>query len=257
MAAVRRSASTLGLLALAAVTVVLCVLALRPQSAPDSPAASGQGGPTAASPSSPGPASTPSSAASQGRTVAVYGDAISAGGGSIEDPQQLPDRSWVGYLSDQGLRYVGGEATTGETTARAASDPPEVDADLHVAFLGLSDAYAGRSIDQVIGSLKDLQTAVSPDSPGSFVVAALGPARGLSPATLGSWNSALRQAATDNGWQFVDPWSTLRTDDFGWTETRFSYNATTPSVEGAKVLGANLARALAAAPSPTATTATS
>lgn len=256
MAAVRRSASTIGLLALAAVTVVLCVIALRPTSPPQ-PAAGAERPASPADASATGPATPgtgPSGTATgQARTVAVYGDAVTAGGGSIDDPQQLPERSWLSYLGDTGLRYVGGSAGSGQTAEQAAADPPQVDADLHVAFLGLRDAYAGRTIDDLVSSLKQLQTEVAPDAPQSFVVVALGPANGLSPQTLGSWNTALRSAASSNGWIFVDPWNTLRTDDFDWTEERYSYNGTTPSAAGAKLLAENFAKALASAPSPTAT----
>ncbi|YAL82294.1 SGNH/GDSL hydrolase family protein [Dermacoccaceae bacterium W4C1] len=179
-----------------------------------------------------------------GTAVAVYGDGVSAGSGTLNNPNRLSDRSWVKYVDDQGWRFLGGYAAPGTTTRTLVQDArPVQGATVSIAFVGMRDAYSGGTVEDSITQLAALQKKVG-GGQRAFVVVALGPASGLRPAALETWNEDLQKAAQSRGWIYVDPWQGLRDDDFGWTQQNLSHDATTPSAAGAELLAKNLVAAV-------------
>lgn len=242
MRSLRRALAPIGLAALVVAALVLCALALIPRTSPQSPGSSRS---PASSGASSGSASTSAGTAAPLR-LAVYGDQVTLGGaGTLRSAGSAP-RSWTDHLGS-GIRVVGGTALPQGTTEQVVQQARPVDADLHVAFLGISDAYAGSSPSGTVDGIGRLAQQIDPSPASSFVVVALGPGEGLSADALQEWNDALQRAARQHDWTYVDPWEGLRTDDFTWAGSSLGQDRTTPTEAGARRLGSALTTQLRSA----------
>ena len=138
------------------------------------------------------------------RSMVVVGDSITAGGESIRGPEVDGELSWIRSAVGPQLTFRGGWATGGATTAdmRAAAAP--MDADVLVLMGGTNDLVLGRPWEQTREDLLAVADTVGVDE---VLLSAVPPHDDLPEAAV-ELNRQLQGLADEQGWQFVDPWTT-------------------------------------------------
>jgi len=188
----------------------------------------------------PAPAQTvpPADPTAEPLTFAVVGDSISARTDRAGVDQSAT--SWTTYAADDELEYVeNGWAQNGARLLEMQANLSTVDADVLVILAGTNDLTstvppADRLL--VVGQLA-AQSGAS-----RIVVAAVPPSDGA-PAQSVEWNSALAGYASAMGWQFVDPWSTVREDDGSYI-SGYSGDGIHPTTVAARNAGTEMRAAL-------------
>lgn len=142
-------------------------------------------------------------------TVVVVGDSITEADSPDFDAGDIGQGSWAWWASGDGMDVVGGWAHAGATTADALAEVQPMSADVLVLMAGNND------IDWEVPTPKVLDHLVAiADRVGvpRVVLSAVAPEDGLGPE-VADLNEALTGLAAEQGWQFVDPMTTVRGPD--------------------------------------------
>lgn len=195
----------------------------------------GPSSPSTSEPSTPAPTPTPTA---EPLTFAVVGDSISARAGRTGIDQSAG--SWTSYAGAADLEYVdNGWAQNGATLFEMEANLSAVGADALVILAGTNDLTGGVPVADrlaIVGQLADQSGA------SRIVISAVPPFDGA-PAASTEWNAALAEYASARGWQFVDPWSTLRTPAGSYI-ARFTLDGVHPTVAAAQIVGTVIHAAL-------------
>lgn len=183
--------------------------------------------------------------AAENRTkVIVYGDSISVGDSPAFSSRQLGKRSWVNYLAENGVFFVGGYAQGGYTAGMILAQKQcqsGVSAPVAVAALGTNSVNTGEDFSTGLRDLERLKSECLPEvKAGSFIVTAVGPAAEIPQAKIDSWNTQLKAAAAERGWKYVDPYTGMRTAQNTW-EPGMSFDGLHPTEAAAKIYATNIA----------------
>ncbi len=159
----------------------------------------------------PRPARTPATPADAGTAVAAggtfvaVGDSITAGvpaEGTVAHPGPT---SW---LTDPWLvpgHLIGGWARSGAITADMRAAVVATPADLLVLLGGTNDLARGIPWEETAVNLRAIAATVGARA---VLLSATPPSTGT-PAARTAFNARLAQLATEQGWHYVDPWSTV------------------------------------------------
>lgn len=182
--------------------------------------------------------------------VIVYGDSITQGDSRAFAQQDLGNRSWVKYLSDKGVYFVGGFAQGGYTTGMLLERDQcqgGLTAGVVVAAFGTNSLLRGNSgsdgesFEQNLRNLEELKSRCAGGIPAqSFVVTGVGPSDRISPASVATWNSRLKAAAEERGWTYTDPFRGMSTAQNTWREG-LSFDGLHPTEAGARAYAENIA----------------
>lgn len=225
------------LCAVLAGTIVLGALAFFRMSAP--------------APSGAGASAGSLTAAPEARTTAlVYGDSISQGDSAAFSRQDLGNRAWPKYLSQNGVYFVGGYAQGGLTAGMLIDRDlcqEGTRASVVVAAFGTNSLLLGESFETNLKNLERLKAECGGTVPPSaFLVTAVGPMDRLPPARISDWNTRLAAAAAERGWAYVDPFQGLRTSENTWP-AGLSIDGLHPAEAAAEIYAANIAPNIIAA----------
>lgn len=159
---------------------------------------------TAAQP--PAPVALPAPTFDLPITFAAAGDSITSWNPAFAHD---PSRTWVSTANSGDLALVGGWAVPGAYTAAMAEGMAPVQADVLVVMAGTNDVYGATPVDQ---SLANVRTIVEKSKVSRVVISSTAPLNAF-PAEGAAWNDQLRALAHEEGWEFIDPWKVIRTDD--------------------------------------------
>jgi lysophospholipase L1-like esterase len=188
--------------------------------------------------STPAPA-TPVEPVAVPLTFAVVGDSISARTDRTGKVDQTTG-SWTSYATGDDLEFVGtGWAQNGATLAEMKSKVAPVGTDVLVILAGTNDLTSGVPLTErlaIVGQIAERSGA-------SRIVVSAVPPYNSQPVASTEWNTALADYAAAKHWQFVDPWSTLRTADGSYI-AGYTFDGVHPTVDAAEVVGAAIRTAL-------------
>lgn len=185
------------------------------------------------------------SIATEARTkVLVYGDSITQGDSPAFSRQDLGNRSWASYLSENGVYFVGGYARGGLTTGMLLDQnncQPGAQAPVLVAAFGTNSLLLGESFETNLQNLERLKAECGPAVQAkAFLVVAVGPMDRVPAAEVADWNSRLKAAAAQRGWSYADPFTGMRTPENTWPQG-LSIDGLHPTEAAAKTYAANIA----------------
>lgn len=153
---------------------------------------------------------------------AAFGDSITAVWMPTPDPSTYTGYSWIPHLDGSKFEHVGGYAHGGYTTAQVAANATAVECDLAVIMLGTNDVGPppwGTEWSIVRQGLIDI--VVKSTAPRALLCAAP-PRNDDAPAGTAEaqrtleHNERVRLLALDMGWEWVDPWFTVRAPSGQW-----------------------------------------
>jgi len=161
----------------------------------------------------PRPAATPvtpeepgtGTAVAAGGTFVAVGDSITAGVPAEGTVARPGPTSW---LADPWLvpgRLVGGWARSGAITADMRAAVVPAPADLLVLLGGTNDLARGIPWQETAVNLRGIAGTVG----ARTVLLSATPPSTATPAARTAFNARLAQLATEQGWHYVDPWSTV------------------------------------------------
>jgi len=198
--------------------------------APTSPVTTPAPSPTPApttTPSQPVPANIPVS-------VAIIGDSNS-NGNNVDRTLAAGVRDKTAYITQNNgyLTFAGGWANSGANAATIAANTPSVpNADVATFMVGTNDIPAGVNKANLS---RDLKTAVAKAGAKRTLILAVPPWNKLSTESA-YLNTVLKEIATENSWDFFDPWAEIRTADNKYTDAMYDNDVhTTPA--GYRVAG--------------------
>lgn len=177
-------------------------------------------------------------------TVEVYGDSITNGDSVNFQGADAGPTSWAHYVGDHGVRFVGGFAQGGRTSAGMSGEDRGIRASLVVYGLGTNDLRTGVPFEEFASNAREFADLQDPRE--MFVVVALGPMNDRPQDEVEEWNARLGELASEEGWTLVDPWEGIRGDDNAYVEG-FNQDAFHPNEEGAALYAQNMAEQLLAA----------
>ena len=197
-----------------AVIIVACVAALgaglgyfgdteEPRPAAAAPAVSDVPRPT--------PTATPEPAP-EPVTFAAVGDSITAWIDRAGVPQP---NTWVSFVGPE-VEFTGeGWAKGGANLAEMQANTVPVSADVLVVMAGTNDL--GDAYGTPMGArLASVDMIVATANPARAIIVAVPPLE-MAPQWSNDWNATLLEFAASRGWQWVDPWVTVRAADGHWT----------------------------------------
>lgn len=193
---------------------------------------------------SPSPVPVFSYSADTRPTVEVYGDSIANGDSANFQGADAGPTSWTYYIGEHGLRFVGGFAQGGRTSAGVSSEDRGVRATLVVYGLGTNDFRTEVPFEEFATNARDFASRQDPQE--QFVVVALGPMNDRSKDKIEEWNSQLTALAEAEGWTLVDPWQGIRDKDNTYVEG-YNQDALHPNSAGAELYAENMSKQLLAA----------
>jgi lysophospholipase L1-like esterase len=196
--------------------------------------------PTATATPAPSPTATPTPTPTQPVpanipvNVAIIGDSNS-NGNNIDRTLLAGVRDKTAYITQNNgyLTFAGGWANSGANAATIAANTPSVpNADVATFMVGTNDIPAG--INKANLS-RDLKTSVAKAGAKRTLILAVPPWNKLASQSA-YLNTVLKEIATENGWDFFDPWAEIRTADNHYTDAIYDNDVhTTPA--GYRVAG--------------------
>jgi acyl-CoA thioesterase-1 len=165
------------------------------------------------------------------RRFAVIGDSITAGLQTRSSATAPGPGAWLRWVGGVPLRLQDGWAAPGASTADMRAHAGPSTADVLVMLGGTNDI--GRGIDWA-DSAADLRAIAASVGTGSVLALALPPSD-EHPAERGAFNVALAQLATDEGWGYLDPWTSV--DAGGRYAPGASADGIHPTPEVARLVG--------------------
>lgn len=160
------------------------------------------------------PTSTPLTMPNENRvSFIVYGDSISQADSPNFSQGEVGNRSWLKYVGNQEVRFVGGFARAGYSAEKILKRGCEsgATAPVMVAALGTNPLNSGQSFESNLADTDRLKSECGPDvRPKGFVVTAVGPIDSLPGAQIDAWNTQLQAVANERGWTYVDPYVGMR-----------------------------------------------
>jgi lysophospholipase L1-like esterase len=205
--------------------------------APAAPAPGEQHTTATATPSGAGSPPSESSAT----RFAVVGDSITAGFAPVEGTTVRDRSSWIPFADqDERLRFAGGYAVPGATTAVMRDGVGPVDADVLVVMGGTNDVGTGVPWESTRANLVQIvSTAAVP-----VVVLSAIPPRDDAAEQVRQLNARLEALAAERGWHHVDPWAGM-SDEGSWVAGT-SDDGIHPVEQVVGLVGQRLAAALVA-----------
>ncbi|MGY1821284.1 SGNH/GDSL hydrolase family protein [Geodermatophilus sp. SYSU D00079] len=177
-----------------------------------------------------------------GLRFAVVGDSITAGFAAVLGTTVNDRSSWIPFADeDERVGFAGGYAVPGATTAVMRDGVGPVDADVVVVMGGTNDLREDVPWEAVRDNL--LQIVATTDVP-TVLLSAVPPQDDHAAGVL-ELNARLEQLATEQGWQFVDPWSGMSAEG-AWVAGG-SDDGIHPVEQVVALVGERLAGAIAAA----------
>lgn len=177
-------------------------------------------------------------------TVEVYGDSIANGDSANFQGADAGPTSWAHYVGDHGVRFVGGFAQGGRTSAGMSGEDRGIRASMVVYGLGTNDLREEVPFEEFASNAREFADLQDPRE--MFVVVALGPMNDRPQDEVEEWNARLGELASEEGWTLVDPWEGIRGDDNAYVEG-FNQDDLHPNEEGAALYAQNMAEQLLAA----------
>lgn len=177
-------------------------------------------------------------------TVEVYGDSIANGDSVDFQGADAGPTSWAHHVGDHGVRFVGGFAQGGRTSAGMSGEDRGIRASLVVYGLGTNDLRTDVPFEEFASNAREFADLQDPRE--MFVVVALGPMNDRPQDEVEEWNARLGELASEEGWTLVDPWEGIRGDDNAYVEG-FNQDHLHPNEEGAALYAQNMAEQLLAA----------
>ncbi len=189
-------------------------------------------------PDSSSTSSHPSTARTDPLTFTVVGDSLTSGTAPGSTPEDVDGGSWVHAATGKPLRYTGGWAVAGATTAQMLAGVEPVTADVVVIMAGTNDLVQSVPTDVTLADLTAIATRVGA---GRVLLCAIPPSQDYAASAEGL-NRSLAALARSNGWGFVDPWSSV--DDEGSWVAGASLDGVHPVLAVARTVGAVIRTAL-------------
>jgi hypothetical protein len=192
-----------------------------------------QPGPSA--PPEPSPAApAPTRTSTTGATFAVVGDSLTAVSVTDFADREVNPTSWVNRLLGSQLDFVGGWARPGALTETMAEEVEVERPDVLIIMGGTNDVIHGVPTSTTERNITAIVDKVIPEN---VVISLIPPVDSL-PGRADDLNVSLKRLAVDNGWDWVDPYATLRDGE------RFAAGATVdgvhPTADGQKVIGTTI-----------------
>jgi hypothetical protein len=168
------------------------------------------------------------------RSYVVVGDSITAGAQPTNSVSAPGPGSWLRTATGPPLTLRGGWAVPGATTADLRARVGPVTADVLVLMLGTNDL--ARDVDWDV-SAANLRAIVATVGVGSVLVSAIPPSD-AHPDERSMYDVRLAQLAVDQGWGFIDPWTSV--DAGGSYLAGASVDGVHPTQEVARAVGEQL-----------------
>jgi hypothetical protein len=184
----------------------------------------------------PGPAGTAAPGAPRAgvRSYVVVGDSITAGAQPTNSVSAPGPGSWLRAAAGAPLTLRGGWAVPGATTADLRGRVGPVTADILVLMAGTNDL--ARNVDWDV-SAANLRAIVATVGVGSVLVSAIPPSD-AHPDERSMYDVRLAQLAVEQGWGFLDPWTSV--DAGGSYLPGASVDGVHPTQEVARAVGEQL-----------------
>ena len=137
--------------------------------------------------------------------VAIAGDSNSA--------LILPD-TWPHHVIGERVKYVGGWTLPGATSTMIAENVRPVRADVLIVMAGTNDFHTQIGVAQNIADLDRIAATIRAPR---VIVLALPPIDYIaSTGLVNERNAAFAEASVARGWEYIDPWASLRTPEGTW-----------------------------------------
>lgn len=176
-------------------------------------------------------------------TVEVYGDSIANGDSVNFQGVDTGPTSWTHYVGDHGVRFVGGFAQGGRTSAGIRGEDRGIRASLVLYGLGTNDFRTDVPFEKFASNAREFADKQEPGE--KFVVVALGPMNDRSQDGIKAWNAQLQELASEEGWTLADPWEGIRGEGNEYVEG-YNQDALHPNEKGAALYAQNMAEQLLA-----------
>jgi lysophospholipase L1-like esterase len=190
-------------------------------------------------------------------TFVAYGDSLTAGHRRRLRYGLPPIDTWLRYVGS-GLVWSGGAAISGATAEALPTMLTRApQADYGIYFFGTNDRRHRRSVKDMVADITAAHDSLAADlRPVRPCLVAVGP-QGYPSLTsaVETWNAEVRAQAQALGWGYLDPWGQLRASvatggAAAWASTGIHRDRLHPTVDGAQLLGAGMAAAVAELPEP-------
>ena len=169
----------------------------------------------------------------------VYGDSITR----FENTAgQIGDIGWAPQVQTEALRFGGGFARDGGTSAVALANAKALSADIGISQLGVNDIAQGVTQSTTLANIQALATKVGADKWMLLKI----PPYDANPNAVISLNNAYQALATNKGWYITDPWAAYRNANGTWV-TGASYDGTHPNAGPVAAAALNIRAAVTAA----------
>lgn len=140
--------------------------------------------------------------------VVVVGDSITAGIGPTDSALHPGDTSWLPGAQGAPLEFAGGWAVPGTTSPQMRDGVTPLDGDVLVLLAGTNDLQWSIPWDVTRDAL--VQIAATVGTPRTMLVAV--PPLDSRPADAVTHNQRAAGLASEQGWEFVDPWTGIAGD---------------------------------------------
>jgi acyl-CoA thioesterase-1 len=150
-------------------------------------------------------AAAPGAPRARVRSYVVVGDSITAGSQPTNSVSAPGPDSWLRFAEGAPLTGRGGWAVPGATTADLRSRVGPVTADVLVVMAGTNDL--AREVDWDV-SAANLRAIAATVGVGSVLVSAIPPSD-AHPDERSMYDVRLAQLAMEQGWGFIDPWTSV------------------------------------------------
>ncbi|MGY1747109.1 SGNH/GDSL hydrolase family protein [Blastococcus sp. SYSU D00695] len=166
------------------------------------------------------------------------GDSLTAGVEPLAGTRVPHAWSWLPGAVGEPLDYRGGWAVPGARTDAMLAGTGRVEADVLVVLAGTNDLIGGIPWDTSRDNLREIVERIGVDDVLVVAVPPLDPA----PAAAAEYDARLAELATDEGWQYLDPWDEA-TDGDRWA-TGASADGVHPTEPVAERAGGRIRSAL-------------
>jgi hypothetical protein len=174
-------------------------------------------------------------------TFAAVGDSITVVHSTEFSAGVIDPDSWVAQVPSKDLRFVGGWAERGSSTALMRAGAAPVDADVLVIMAGTNDVLIGVPLSTTEANLVAIRRIVGGRA---VVVSAIAP-DDTAPAATAAFNTELESFVAAQGWTWVDPWTSVRSgQEYG---TGMSVDGIHPTPAAARPVGVAMRAAIRSA----------
>lgn len=172
-------------------------------------------------------------------TFAAVGDSVTEGDSPSFSEMRTGSLSWVTYIKDPGLRFVGGFAKGGSSTAAMVRNVTRYAADDLVILAGTNDT----GLVPFAESTSNLDKIVTQAGVRRVYVVSI-PPRNADPQLSVDYNAKLKMLAQQRGWTYVDAYSAIVTA--GSYSPGLTIDGIHPTVDGAKKIADTIQAAMLA-----------